>query len=45
MKGLTMNEESNVGHPYASRNHHDGFLPIPNSNAGGAIEQIFAPER
>ena len=39
MKGLTVNEEPDVCRPYASRNHYDGFLPIPNSNAGGAIEQ------
>ena len=41
MKGLTMNEEPNVCCPYASRDHYDGSLPIPNSNAGGAHERSF----
>ena len=41
MKKLTMNEEPNIRRPYASRNHYDRFLPIPNSNAGGTHEQTF----
>jgi hypothetical protein len=45
MKGLTMDEEPNVGRPYTSRNHYDGFLPIPNGNAGEAIKQVIASER
>jgi len=44
MKGLTMNEEPNIGRPYASRNRYDEFLPIPNTNAGGTHEQCFARE-
>jgi hypothetical protein len=45
MKGLTMNEEPNIGRPYASRTHYDGFLPIPDSNTSGTHEQSFASER
>jgi hypothetical protein len=41
MKGLTINEEPEIGRPYSSRNCYDGFLPIPNSNAGGAHKRIF----
>jgi hypothetical protein len=41
-EGLTMYKEPNIGRPYASRNRYDGFLPIPNSNAGEGHEQIFA---
>ena len=41
MKGLTMNEEPDVCRPYTSRNYYNGFFPIPNSYAGGVIEQKF----
>ena len=35
-EGLTLNEGPKVGNPYASRDHYDRFLPLPNSNADGA---------
>jgi hypothetical protein len=45
MKGLTVNEECKVGHPYTSRNRHDELLPIPNSDAGRNHELNFASGR
>jgi len=32
---LTVNEEPNVGQPYASRHRNDEPVLIPNSDAGG----------
>jgi len=34
MKGLTLNEEPNVGHPHASRDCYDELVPVPNGDAG-----------
>jgi hypothetical protein len=35
-KMLTVNEEPNVGQPYASRHRYDVPVPIPNGDAGGS---------
>jgi len=40
MKGLTLNEEPNISHPYASRDRHHEPLPVPYGDAGGTHEQL-----
>ena len=40
MRGLTLNHEPNIGHPYASRNRCDGPLPVLYDDAGGTHEQM-----
>jgi len=35
-----LNEEPNVGHPYASRDPYDDLLPVPNGDADDAHEQL-----
>jgi hypothetical protein len=40
MKGLTLNHDSNIGRPYASRDRYDEPLPIPYGDAGGTHERI-----
>ena len=42
MKGLTLNEELNIGYPYASRDRYHGPLPVPFGDAGGTHEQLTA---
>ena len=42
MKGLTLNEEPNIGHPYASRDRYHEPLPVPYGDAGGTHEQLTA---
>jgi hypothetical protein len=39
-KGLTVNGEPNVCQPYASRDHHDELVPIPNGNADDVHERL-----
>jgi hypothetical protein len=36
-----LNEEPNVGQPYASRDPYDDLLPIPNGDADDAHERYF----
>ena len=40
MKGLTLNEEPNVGHPHASRDCYDELVPIPNGDAGDCLGKV-----
>jgi hypothetical protein len=40
MEELTLNEEPNIGHPYASRDRYDEPLPIPYGDADGTYGQI-----
>ena len=42
MKGLTLNHDSSIGHPYASRGRYDEPLPIPYGDAGGTHERLTA---
>jgi hypothetical protein len=42
MKGLTLNDEPNIGHPYGSRDCYDESLPVPYGNADGAHGRLMA---
>jgi len=42
MKGLTLNGEPNIGHPYTSRDRYDEPLPVPYGNADGTHERLMA---
>ena len=42
MRGLTLNHEPNIDHPYASRNRYHEPLPLPYGDAGGTHERLTA---
>jgi hypothetical protein len=42
MKGLTLNEEPNIDHPYASRDCYDESLPVPYGNTDSTHERWTA---
>jgi hypothetical protein len=43
VKILTVNEKSKVSHPYASRDHYNQLVPVPDGNASSAHEQMTMP--